>query len=60
MISQPYISAGPKYHVQTSALTFNSTQFFSSKIRERERERERERSVTLQNQRFNTEYKEHS
>ena len=39
MISQPYISAGPKYHVQTSALTFNSTQFFSSKIKEREREK---------------------
>ena len=44
MISQPYISAGPKYHVQTSALTFNSIQFFS-KIKEREREREREIKV---------------
>lgn len=58
MISQPYISAGTKYHVQTSALTFNSTQFFSSKIKERERERKV--SKLYKTKVFNTEYKEHS
>ena len=56
MISQPYISAGPKYHVQTSALTFNSIQFFS-KIKEREREKIKKLYKTKV---FNTEYKEHS